>query len=90
MSQAYFLDKLVKSGGIPIHFIRCKDIRGRDCYYFLMCSHEKVKILKSVTEGNFNVNDYGKIIASGFGREVSEDIRLMLKSEYGFDIDSLV
>ena len=85
-----FVDKYIKSGAIPIHFVRCKDASGRDCYHFLMCSQEKIKALKAVIKGSFDLKDYGKIIASGFGRDPSETIKKMLKDEYNFDADEVL
>ena len=85
-----FVDKHIKSGAIPIHLVRCKDISGRECFHFLMCSNEKIKGLKAVTAASFDLKDYGKIIASGFGHTPSESIKKMLKDEYNFDADQLL
>ncbi len=90
MSKVSFADKLIKSGAIPIHLVRCKDTSGRDCHFFLMCAPEKIKALKAVKDGVFDLKDYGKIIASGFGHEPSEATRKMLKDEYNFDVDEVL
>ncbi len=90
MSTISFADKLVKSGSIPIHLVRCKDDKGRDCYFFIMCAGHKISALKAAKSGEFDLKDYGKIIASGFGAEPSQEIKDMLKKEYDFDADTLV
>ena len=79
----------MKSGSIPVHLVRCKDMSGRDCYHFLMCSTEKVKALKAVIHSSFDLNDYGKVIASGFGHTPSEEIKQMLEEEYNFNADDV-
>lgn len=89
MTKVSFVDKFIKSGSVPIHFVCGKDTKGRDCYYFVMCSYEKIKMLQDINEGIFDVNDYGKIIASGFGKTPSEEVKNTLKKEYNFDTDFL-
>lgn len=84
-----FVDKIIKSGHTPIHFIRCKDAAGRDCYYFLLASYERIKHLTRNKQPVLNVGDYGKIIASGFGKEPSAEIKAMLLEKYNFDADAL-
>lgn len=54
-----------------------------------MCSQEKIKALTKVKDGTFDVKDFGKIIASGFGHEPSEATKKMLKDEYNFDLADL-
>lgn len=84
-----FVAKLAKSGSVPIHYITCKDKIGRDCFYFVMSSYEKMKMLTGIQEGVFNVNDYGKVIESGFGKKPSQNVRERLKAKFNFDFDAL-
>lgn len=35
--------------------------------------------------GEFDLNDYGNIIASGYGKEPSADVKVMLKEKYGVE-----
>ena len=85
-----FVSKLIKSGSVPIHFMRGKDPEGRDAYYFVMCSHKKIELIKNTEKEVINVHDYGKVVASGFGAEPSDEVKQMLKDEYGFDAESLL
>jgi hypothetical protein len=55
-----------------------------------MCSNEKIKALKEVIDGSFDLKDYGKVIASGFGHTPSESVKKMLKDEYNFDADDVI
>ena len=90
MAAVSFVEKFKKSGAVPIHLVRCKNAAGRDCYFFLMCSQQKIKTLKAVMDGIFNLKDYGEIIASGFGHTPSETIRKKLKDEYNFDANEVI
>lgn len=78
------------SGGTPIHLITCKDLEGNDCYYFLRASHEKIKMLKKIMHSQFNLNDYGQILAAGYGLIPSEEVKKKLLDEYGFDANTLL
>lgn len=66
----------------------CKDSQGRDCYFFILTLPEHIKALKAAPD--FDLNDYGKIIASGFGKEPSRAVVEMLKEKYDIDADNFV
>ncbi len=85
-----FANKVIGSGSTPIHFITCKDLEGRDCFYFLLASNDKIKMLKTVAGGQFDLNDYGKILAAGYGLMPSDEVKKTLLDRYGFDANSLL
>jgi len=85
-----FANKIVGSGNMQVHFITCKDLDERDCFYFLSASSEKIKMLKKVAGGEFDLNDYGKILASGYGLTPSENVKKKLLDDYGFDANTLL
>lgn len=85
-----FANKIVGSGNNQIHFITCKDMNERDCFYFLSASSEKIKMLKKLDGGEFDLNDYGKILAAGYGLTPSEQVKSKLREEYGFDANTLL
>lgn len=91
MTQVSFVDRLVKTGSIPIHLIRAKDKSGLDAWYYILSSHEKVRILANGEDDGsfFNLGDYGQVVASGFGREPTLEVKKMLKDKYNFNADSL-
>jgi hypothetical protein len=74
---------------LPIHEVRTRDQEGRECYFFLMCPHQKIRMLqhqlKDTSSPMIDLRQYGAIIASGFGR-VSAANRKLLKENYGFDV----
>lgn len=90
MSQVSFVQKLIKSGTVPIHLVRCKDVHGRDCYHFVIASHHKIDALKAIEDGVFDVKDYGEVVASGFGSEPSQAVKDMLWEKYQFNADELL
>ena len=84
-----FVQKLTKSGALPIHLVRGKDASGRACYFFLMCSDAKANAVRAIKDGVFDLQEYGKILASGFGHTPSAAHKKMLLEVYGFDADTL-
>lgn len=90
MAQVSFVDRLVKSGSIPIHLIRAKDKSGEQAWYYILSSHEKIRVLAGGGDiGIVNLELYGQIVASGFGSEPTAEAKRMLKEKYQFDADSL-
>lgn len=47
-------------------------------------------MLKKLDGSEFDLNDYGKIIACGYGLIPSEQVKSKLRKEYGFDANSLL
>jgi|GEM_PF-2409529 len=87
MAEGNFQDLYIKKSGQPIHLVRCTDLQGRKCYFFLMCSMEKVKQLQSPEnkqKDSLDLRDYGNIVASGFGVDPSDEVIKMLKDKYDF------
>jgi hypothetical protein len=73
-----------------IHFITGKDsVNGLDACYYLMVEREKlekfrrdVKIMQTI-----NLLDYGKIVASCYGKTPNERVRKIMKEEYSVDLN---
>lgn len=77
-----FTSKII--GKSPIYLITCQDSEGQYCFYFVLSTPEKMRMLDAVQTGTFNVSDYGKIIESGYGKTPSPEVRKKLHDEYGF------
>lgn len=90
MPSISFAHRVIISGSNAVHFIQCKDNSGKDCHFFLLSPPEKIKALKAITHGVFDIADYGKIIASGFGHVPSASTKQRLKELYQCDVDTLV
>jgi hypothetical protein len=85
MDYKPFVSRLVSKGSVPLYFIVCQDMDGRDCYYYLASTPEKILMYEKVSNGTFDLNDYGIIIASGYGSVPDDDVKLILKEKYGIN-----
>ncbi len=63
--------------------MRSKDMFGRPCFYVLLCSAEKLKLLLGAKAIVRDIQKYSQVIASGFGAVLPENIRDRLVKEYG-------
>lgn len=77
-----FTSRYIKTSTQPIHLIQCKDEEGIDCFYFLMCPEFKLELMKNSSEEIVDMNDYGKIVHSGYGIEPSEEDIRHIKEKY--------
>ncbi|MDX1949776.1 MAG: hypothetical protein SFT90_04680 [Rickettsiales bacterium] len=81
-----FMDHLINSRGDLCYKVTGRDITGRNAWYFILVDKEKKDaFLKHKSGDSYNLEDYGKIIISGYGDSVPPDVQEMLKEKYGFD-----
>lgn len=81
-----FMDHLINSRGDLCYKVTGKDITGRNAWYFVLVDKDrKEAFLKHKSGDSYNLEDYGKIIISGYGDSVPLDVQEMLKDKYGFD-----
>ena len=80
-----FVSKLVSKGSVPIYFVTCKDAGGKQAYAYLISTPEKMRMYENIRAGEFDLNDYGKIIVSGFGKTPSAEVKKMLQEKYGLE-----
>ncbi len=71
----------------PLLCIRSQNSNHEDCFYFLQCSKAQSTRLQTALkkERIINLEQYGTIIASGFGNEVPKETIDMLINEMGYD-----
>ena len=83
-----FVDKIIAKKGHLIHKLKAKDSTGRWAYYFVLVEpmHEKAFLAALESNQSIDLEEFGKVVASNYGEEPSEEIRKMLKDKYGFDI----
>ncbi len=83
-----FADKIIAQKGHLIHKIQATDITGERAYYFLLVEpHREKALMETIESGkDFDLLDYGKIIASCYGEEPNEDVKKLMKDKYGFDV----
>ena len=81
-----FMDHLIRSRSDMCFQVMGKDTTGRTAWYFVLIDKEKKEQFLAHKPGDsYDLADYGKIIASGYGEEVPDDVKEMLKEKYGFD-----
>lgn len=81
-------DKLISTYGHLIHKLKAKDTTGRWAYYFvLVAAHREPAFLRSIQgDGIIDLEDYGRVIASCYGEEPTQEIKDYLKEKYGFTV----
>lgn len=83
-----FVDKLIAKKGHLVHKLKAKDSTGRWAYYFVLVeSPREAAFMKAIEgDGMIDLEDFGKVIASCYGEEPSDDIKQFLKEKYGFEV----
>jgi hypothetical protein len=83
-----FVDKIIAKKGHLIHKLKAKDSTGRWAYYFVLVEPAKEQAFMNALEANESIDleEFGKVVASNYGEEPSEEVRKMLKERYGFDV----
>jgi hypothetical protein len=84
-----FSDQVIRTGDVPIHFIVCRDSNNHIVYYFLRGPEQKIKRLRESRDKVVKPQDYGIVVASGFGRVPSKAVKRLLKERYMYDFDAL-
>lgn len=68
-----------------LFLIRASDKTGRRAYYFTLVAREQMQSLREAIKKKlpFNIQEYGDIVASGYGDSVPESLRIRMRVEYG-------
>jgi hypothetical protein len=81
-----FMDHLIRSRSDLCFQVMGRDTTGRIAWYFILVDKEKKEQFLAHKQGDsYDLADYGKIITSGYGEIVPDDVKEMLKEKYGFD-----
>lgn len=81
-----FVDKVVSSQGEYFYKVNATDSTGRRAFYYILVDKPKLqKFLGLKPDGRYDLADYGRIIACGYGEEPTEAEKTMLKERFGFD-----
>jgi hypothetical protein len=68
-----------------IYLVRGHDITGRAAWYYIMVDKPKKRIFEvRAKQGQLELTDYGKILASGYGESVPPATKQRMEDEYGF------
>lgn len=81
-----FTDQVVARKGHLIHKLKAKDTTGKWAYYFILVEPSQEGIFLKALEGQgvTSLEEYGKIIASCYGEEPTQEIKDFLKEKYDF------
>ncbi len=83
-----FVDKLIAKKGHLVHKLKAKDSTGRWAYYFVLVEPPREQAFMQAIEskGTIDLEDFGKVIASCYGEEPSDEVKEYLKEKYDFDV----
>lgn len=80
-----FVSSLFASRPDCIFLVKGKDTTNRQAWYYVLVDKSKKSMFESIQgTQSLNLNDYGKIIFSGYGDEPPEDMKKKMEDEYGF------
>jgi TIR domain len=79
-------DEYIARRGHLIHKLKAKDSTGRWAYYFVLVEADlEAAFLQAIEgSGNTDLEHYGKVVASCYGEEPSQEVKDYLKERYGF------
>lgn len=87
----YFASKIAAKqkqfAKLPLYLVRGKDAQGRDCHFFIKSSAVEILKLNTIRDGVFNLEQYGDIVASGFGANPDKSMIEQLELLYDIVID---
>lgn len=83
-----FVDSIIAKKGHLIHKLKAKDTTGRWAYYFVLVeAPREAAFLKAIDgDGTLDLEDFGKVVASCYGEEPSQEVKDYLKEKYGFEV----
>jgi hypothetical protein len=81
-----FVDEEIARQGRNIHTLKAKDSTGRWASYFVLVKpHMERRFLQALeSNGMIDLETYGKVIASCYGEEPTQELKDFLKEKYGF------
>jgi hypothetical protein len=81
-------DRLISTQVNLIHKLKAKDTTGRWAYYFVLVNRSReAAFFESIRgDGMIDLEDFGKILASCYGEEPTEEVKTFLYEKYGFRV----
>lgn len=72
---------------LPVQLLRTRNEDGVSCYFVIRSDklHSRQLLAKRGRE-QVNIDEYGEILASGYGSQPSTHILTMLKTRYGVEL----
>lgn len=83
-----FAKKYISQNHERLYYIKSVSPQDKDAWYFVVISPSKLEAFRKVLEkGDFNLNDYGEIIESGYGQAASVSVVNEINQKYKSDFD---
>ncbi|WP_020474367.1 hypothetical protein [Zavarzinella formosa] len=80
-----FVTRLRKSPN-NIFLVRGNDSTSRKAWYYLQVRPERKMLFeKAVGKGSILLNDFGRVILSGYGENPPDNVRDQMRADYGFE-----
>ena len=84
-----FTERLTSYDGKEVYIIRGTDIADRLAFYILILNPEMKGLFQALTpDSPANLNDYGTVIASGFGHSIPAFTKSFLMNKYQINLDN--
>jgi hypothetical protein len=74
--------------GHLVHKLKAKDTTGRWAYYFVLvqATREEAFLAAIKDKGTIDLEDYGKVVASCYGEQPTQEIKDYLSERYGWNV----
>jgi len=69
-----FVSKLTKEGQVPLHQVSLITADGYDFWFLIFATKVKIKELSEVIRSSPKLENYGRVIYSGFGKQAPDYI----------------
>lgn len=81
-----YVDKQIAAKGHEIHKLKARDSTGKWAYYFVLVEPRKERRFLEALESDrvIDLENYGKVIGSCYGKNPSERLKKFLREKYGF------
>ncbi len=75
-------EKTQRSRGENVYLVRGKD-NGRNAWYYVLVDPLKISLfLRMIEAGSLNLEDYGEVLASGWGTDPPDTVKRRITSDY--------
>lgn len=83
-----YTEQVIASRGHLIHKLKAKDTTGRWAYYFVLVLpiRERAFLQAIKGDGIIDLCDFGRVIASCYGEEPSEEVKTLMWEKYRFRV----
>ncbi len=80
--------RYISKQGHLVHKLKAKDSTDRWAYYFVLVMPMKEREFMAAIEGDgmIDLEDYGKVLASSYGEQPTDEVWQYLRDIYGFDV----